>query len=239
MNQLTETLLKSYPAQLVIVAYGSDGSMKDAYLESHQVDEQGRILEGKPLKHETIAAIVDVFFDDRQNQVDFSGMLPANLLLFDRQPGGKYKMIWHRPAERRQLYFASALHLESGEAWVPSLLYSTDGKSLSVFALPGDARPAEATKLYRAPFHNISADGGVCLGSANVKKPPAKTYENMMKYWEDMFWLSEFSHLNGSTNPTKTNINLLWPKLIKDKKLTWDKLKELKEVKGYRLKKLL
>jgi hypothetical protein len=25
-------------------------------------------------------------------------------------------------------------------------------------------------------------------------------------YWEKKFWLSEFSHLGGSTNPTKNNL---------------------------------
>jgi PRTRC genetic system protein B len=242
MNQLTDTLLKSHPARLLIVAYAADDNFNDVYLESHTVDEKGRVLEGKPLRQETIQGLVDVLFDERKNMTEVAGILPGNLLQFELLPGGHYKMVWFRAAERRVLHFSQELHLKSGEAWVPPMVYVVSRESLDVFALQADIRPTDATKLMRAPFHNVDMQGSVCLGSAKAKKPAAKTYENLMKYWEDMFWLSEFSHLQDSSSPTTTNINILWPRLIKDKKLTWaDKSmkKELKEIKGLTIKKLL
>lgn len=232
-------LTKSHAARLLIVVYSADDKFSGAYLESHQVDDKGRILEGKPLKQETIQGLVDVFFDEHRNAVKVGGMLPTGLLQFDRLPGGRYKMVWFRPAERRYLYFAPDLKIKSGEAWVPPMVYAADGRSLDVFALAKDSRPTETTALCRAPFHNVSKEGDVCLGSAKVKKPADNTYTSLMKYWEDMFWLSEFTHLTGDENPTKTNINLLWPQLIKDKTLTWADLKELQVMKNVTLKKLL
>jgi PRTRC genetic system protein B len=240
MNDLTERLVKNFKPRLAIVVHTSEmNDWRDAYLESHEIDEAGRILEGKPLKQETIQCIVDVFFDERQNAVAVSGLIPSNVLQFEILPGGRYSLIWHRPAERRQIFFAGALHIPSGQAWVPALLYQTDGRKLSVYALASDDRPTESTPLYRAPFHNIYTDGSVCLGSAQVKKPAQKTYANLMKYWEDLFWLSEFSHLNGSDNPTKTNLALLWKRLVKEKNLTWKDLGELIKIKKTTLNDIL
>lgn len=219
--------------------YAADENFREAYLESHAVDEKGRILEGKPLRQETIEGMVSVFFDEQLNNVSITGMLPGNLLHFQLKPGGNYRMIWFRPAEVRHIYFSDGLHIPSGKAWVPPILYRTDGKCLEVFALPDDLRPSEVTRLLLAPFHNVDIKGKVCLGSAKVKKPGAKTYGNLIQYWEDLFWLSEFSHLAGNANPTKTNLALLWKRLMKEKKLAWTGLDELQEMKGMTLKKLL
>lgn len=235
MNERTEALTKKYKPVLVISVYkGEDGysNNRSYYLESHNINERGQLLEGKPLKQETLSEIVDVFFDERQNQVKITGLIPDNLLLFEIARGGKYEMVWYRPAEKRHIFFSDKLHIPSGIAWVPAMLYRVDGNSLDVYALSTDDRPIPATKLLHAPFHNVATDGSVCLGSAAVKKPDKKTYETMMKYWEDLFWLSEFSHLAAAVNPTKSNLSLLWKQLIgKEKKWNEFKPAELKPTK--------
>ncbi|HET6255829.1 MAG TPA: hypothetical protein VFE32_17260 [Puia sp.] len=231
MNQLTERLTKTFQPRLAIIAYTSMmDDWGDAYLESHEIDDQGALLEAKPLKQETIQGMIDVFFDDRQNRIAISGLLPPNILFYEGLPGGHYAMIWHRPAERRRLFFEKSLHIANGEAFVPPMLYKASRRELAVYALPDDRRPDEKTALLRAPFHNVGEEGDVCLGSAMVPKPKERTYAALMKYWEDLFWLSEFSHLQGSKSPTRTNINLLWPKLIKNKRLTWAELDELQPI---------
>lgn len=235
MNERTEALTKKYKPMLVIAVYKGEGGYsndKSYYLESHNFNERGQLLEGKPLKQQTISEIVDVFFDERQNQVKITGLIPDNLLLFEIAHGGKYDMIWYRPEEKRQLFFADGLHIPSGLAWVPALLYRVQGNSLEVYALPDNTRPVPATKLFHAPFHNVS-EGSVCLGSAAVKKPDKKTFHTIMKYWEDLFWLSEFSHLAASVNPTRSNLSLLWKQLIgKEKKWSDFKPGELKSTKS-------
>lgn len=239
MNHLTDNLLKIHPARLVIVAYAAKDNFEDVYLESHAVDEAVGILEGKPLKQETIQGIVDVFFDERQNSSSVTGLIPENLLAFSKLPGGHYNMVWYRPAEKRHLYFSAELNIKSGQAWVPPMVYEVNRNDLAVYALKGDGRPKEGAKLLRAPFHNVNINGDVCLGSAKVKPPAQKTYVNLMEYWETLFWRSEFTHLNGGDSPVKGNLNLLWPKLIKDKSLTWASLDELLPIKGLTVKSLL
>lgn len=224
MNDLTEALLKSYKPRLAIIAYTP--TLEDwnkCYLESHAIDAKGRLLEGKPLKQDTIQEMVDVFFDDRQNSQQLTGLIPSNLLKFEILPGGHYEMIWYRPQEVRQMFFEDGLKIPNGKAWQPALIYSVSRRDLSVFAITSDERPGENTLLYRAPYHNTNKEGEVCLGSAGqgVKKPASRNYKDQMKYWEDIFWLSEFSHLAGSKNPTKSNLNLLWKKMLADEKLTW------------------
>lgn len=237
MNELTESLVKEYSPRLAVIAYATDDKWSDCYLESHVIQD-GKIMAGKPLKQETLEGMVSVFFDHQQSQARINGYIPENLLQFINMPGGHYKMTWYRPAERHVLHFADSLRIPTGEAWVPPLLWSIEKKTLSIYALSDDKRPTPETKIYRAPFHNIHDGGDVCLGSAKVAKPTEKTYASIMKYWEDMFWLSVFTHLSGSC-PTKTNVNMLWKRLIANKKLKWDQLKELKQYRTNKLKDIL
>lgn len=239
MNELTEILLKTYKPRLAIVVYTPESDKwHEAYLESHEINADGQLLEGKALKEETIEELVDVFFDERQNRAQIKGLIPNNLLKFEVLPGGHFEMIWYRTEEKRHIYFAESLHLKSGIAWVPSMVYHVRKDSLSVYAFDSNERPDEKTQLFHAPFHNVGDTGSVCLGSAKVKKPSLKTYESVIKYWEDMFWLSEFTHLAHAENPTKTNLNLIWKKLI-GSDIMWSDMDELQEIKKLILSKIL
>lgn len=216
MNQLTASVFGSYKPQLALIVYKeeSEGCRTEHYIESHPIDENGRLLEGRPLSVDAIEGMVGAFFDEHKQLSTIRGLIPEYVLFFDSLPGGKYKLIWYRPAQRRVLHFAESLKIDSGEAWVPPMLYVVNGGGLDVFALKEDTRPDHETILYRAPFHNVSENGGVCLGSARVKKPSFQTFDSVIGYWEEMFWNSEFSHLTGSKSPIKGNINTLWPELI-------------------------
>jgi PRTRC genetic system protein B len=238
MNHLTDSLLKTFQPRIAIVAYATSDGWQECYLESHEISKEGKLLEGKPLKQETLEGIVDIFFNERQNRVNIGGLIPENLLSFNILPGGHYEMIWYRPEEQRQLYFSETLKIPNGTAWVPELIYSVEKDRLSIYAIKNNnVRPGADVQLFNGPFHNVTG-GSVCLGSAKVKKPTNKSYENLMKYWEDMFWLSEFTHLGGSENPTKSNLNILWKKII-SKKLKWSSVDELTPLKNKKLSDLL
>ena len=237
LNNRTETLLQTYKPKMSIVVYSSG---YDYYLESHTVTEDGKLSEGKPLLQETIQGIVDVFVNEHQNTAKIKGLIPDNLLSFELRPGGDYKMVWFRPAEIKFLHFAPQLKLKSAQAWVPAMLYVARNNTLGVFALKSNTRPTDLTKLYRAPFHNVSTDSGsVCLGSANVKKPKQLTYASIQQYWEDLFWLSEFTHLNG-VNPVKSKLFNVWKQLLASKtKLKWSDINELVLLENMSLKNIL
>jgi PRTRC genetic system protein B len=237
-----ELLLSSFNPALSIIVYEDKSNTGDRkyYLESHEINDKGQVMAGRPLMQETIQGIVDTFFDENQNRSKVGGLMPDNLLSFSAQPGGYYDMTWYRPAEKRFIHFAKQLKLKSGEAWVPPIIYHVSRKSLAVYALKSNQRPVEATNLLRAPFHNVNDDGAVCLGNAQVFKPKEKTFTAYMKYWEDLFWLSEFSHLNGAGNPTKSSLSKVWTRMVNSKcKLKWSAIDELQATKGYTLKKLI
>lgn len=226
MNDLTEKLVVDYVPKLAIVVYEMPDSNSDYYLESHVINEKGQLLEGRALQQETIENIVEFFYKESKTKAEISGIIPAVMLQYRPENSG-YKMAWYRPAEKRNLFFSENLHIQSGMAWVPAMLYVTDGHDLSVYALGSDERPEAETPLFRAPFHNVS--DSVCLGSAKVAKPTTKTYENLMKYWEDLFWLSEFTHIGGGS-PTVSNLNMIWDRLVKDNSITWASIShELKQ----------
>ncbi len=209
-----------------MVYKGADYST-NFYLESHTIDDQGRVMEGKPLLQETIQSMVSVFFEENKERQRFTGMFPENLLQFQELPGGKYKMVWYQPAQKKVLHFAKELKLPSEETWVPAIIYATDSRNLDVFALKSNARPTDKTKIYRAPFYNLNENGDVCLGNAKVKKPTDRTYQSIMKYWEDLFWLSEFTHVNGS-KAVKTDIAKVWKQLLTSKcTIKWSDIDEL------------
>ena len=206
--------MKDFKPTLAIMMY--EGGDNDYYLESHNINEEGQILEGKPLLQETIEGMVNVFFDDQRHRVDFKGIFPQNLLNFYLSRNGSYNMVWYNPAMERVMHFAPQLRLPTEKVWVAATFYKVVNKELYVYSFIGEDRPTEATVIYKPPFHNISDDGRVCLGNAQVKKPKENTYENLMKYWEDLFWLSEFTHINGG-NKTKSIMWELWNKLITSK----------------------
>lgn len=222
MNDFTSHITKEYKPTLALMVYSSDS---DHYIESHRVDEHGRIMAGRPLLQETLDGIVDVFFDERQNHVQFSGMIPANLLSFKVLSGGKYEMIWHRPAEIKVLQFSDSFKLDAIKIWAPAMLYKASGSSLSVWALNTSKRPTESTQLYHPPFPNVNNSGHVCLGSAKTKKG-AKTYEAQIKFWEDLFWLSEFSHVNDGDKVKSGDIKQVYKRLAKSGE-KWSDINEL------------
>lgn len=236
MNARTELLSQTFNPVLSIVVYKS---MDNYYLESHDINNKGQVMNGKPLLQETIQEIVDVFFDERKNMASITGLIPENLLQFSYLPGGNYKMSWFRPAEQRILHFSKELKIPIGKSWVPPILYIADRKDLYVHALKTSGRPVEKTPLFFAPFFNVNNSGKVCLGNAQVKAPKDKTYSSLMKYWEDLFWLSEFTHVNDE-NKTKTQMQKLWRRLIQSKgRLKWAKLDELKRNSAINLKKIM
>ena len=75
----------------------------------------------------------------------------------------------------------------------------------------------------------------VCLGSANIDLPKNLTYESLLQYWEKKFWLTEFSHLGGNGNPTRSNLVLV-TKAARNKPFD---LKELKPLNNMKLKDIL
>ncbi len=110
-------------------------------------------------------------------------------------------LLWWLPACRRPLYFETAQRSdkESVESLHgrpiahPPLVFLVDRSGLTVRALATDKRPTANTPLMVAPYWNVYAHGGVCLGSM---KHPRTLSVSAIRGWEDGFFDSRFSHPN-------------------------------------------
>jgi PRTRC genetic system protein B len=75
----------------------------------------------------------------------------------------------------------------------PNLLFYASRSSLRVFALAKGERPEPKTKLYLAPYYNVSAEGNVCQGTAHV---PELVTPVLIPQMEKAFFESAFTHSN-------------------------------------------
>lgn len=122
---------------------------------------------------------------------------------------------WWSPATTRWMHFDSDEIECTAEAQVPALFWVVSGNELQVFALKENRRPDPDTKLYQAPFFNVSSTGSVCLGST----PSAES--GRPEDWETQFFRSNFTHPNGQVKLCKYRggFKSLWKTLLSDKSL--------------------
>jgi PRTRC genetic system protein B len=210
MRRLKEDLGNLFKPSMALIVYANDE--RRYYIESRRISKKGTLGAGAPLSHSTIKELLKYYNDiyikkNKEESVSIGGIIPDNVLYFNS--GSENKMIWFRPAETRRMYFVEDLNIPDGEANVPAMIYIQYGKNLKVFALDTDSKPALDTELFIPPYHNCSQDGSVCLGSAETRIPKNMTFDNLMEYWERLFWGSKFSHQNNDKS-VLGNINLIW-----------------------------
>lgn len=223
MNQLTSKISDILKPFVAIIAYKAENS-DEYYIEQRKI-VKGKMSAGSPLKEKTIGEIMEAIAVNSEEIEDgIRGLIPQNLLYCDTRIGNSY-LVWYRPPQKRSVCFSPQTGIKDGEMWVPGLLYVVRGKSLAVYSFKGNKPKC---KLYRAPFMNVD-ENHVCLGNANLKKPSKLTFENIIAYWEGMFWQSEFSHILGE-NPINGNLATVTKKCIRTGcKFPTDILKPIKK----------
>lgn len=206
MNAMTADIMKELIPTMAIIVYNNDNSY---YLERRDI-VNGSMAAGIPLSEDCLDGIInEISTTDYRSSY---GIIPKELLYVDFRTGSE-KYVWYRKPEKRRLYFGKEVGIAEGEMTVPGLVYVvTNNSTLSVYAYKGKE---PKNKLYNAPFFNIYDDGNVCLGSAKSESPDAYTFDNIMKYWEHLFWESEFMHILGN-NPIKGNLASITKKCIKE-----------------------
>lgn len=202
MNELTSKLCEQYRPVLAVVVYKQEFSsgygQAPYYLEGHDILPDGAIGAGSPLQHDTLLGIAESLGKKIASDGNLEGDVPESLLYFGKLPGGKYKMIWYRPACKQMVFFTKGTGLKSGKCMVPATVFVAESGKLNVYCTAANDRPSAVTKIMMAPYYNVSDSGNMCLGSANVPIPRKKTFTAIIDYWEAMFWQSEFSHESGS-----------------------------------------
>lgn len=201
MSLMTDRILSDsetfYQPMMAMVVYGTKKGTY--YIESHEIDDKGRMGAGAPLSLDCITDMISTF--SQEHSITPYGKMPSNMLYADNRIGFQ-KYIWYNPPEKRIMYFASKLNIPNQEYHIPGIIYVAMNGSLNLYAFKGN-KPKD--KLFKAPFFNTTS-GSVCLGSANIEYPKNPTFDNLIEYWEKRFWLTEFTHLGGSTNPTRHNL---------------------------------
>ncbi len=229
-NELTRklrTLLHPRAALIVYAQENNSHSMNDDsyFVEVRDIDESGRMGEGRPVTVEFMNELVRGY-SESHSSIPY-GKIPSNLLWCDPRKGSE-KYIWYNPPRTRMMFFKEALKIENAEYHLPGIIYEAGENRLNIYAYK-DKELTDKTELYAAPFFNVTG-ASVCLGSAKIEKPKDLTYMNLLEYWEKKFWLTEFSHLGGGGNPTKSNLVLV-TKAAKDKPFNLEELKPLNKLK--------
>lgn len=182
---------------MAMVAYKNHSDQ--VYIESHNINSKGRMLAGVPLSQACITELAGSFSEEQS--VTPHGVLPGRMLYFDSRIGYR-KYIWYNPPCRQMMFFHEKLNIPNGQYHIPGIVYVAKENLLDLYAFEGK-KPKD--KLYKAPFFNTT-NGRVCLGNARVEYPENPTFTELISYWEKKFWLTEFTHLGGSMNPTKDNL---------------------------------
>lgn len=204
MSYLTSEILegteKQYVPEMALIFYVTDDDTgaEAYYIETRRI-RNGRMGAGTPISEQCISDIASSF--SCELSVTPHGRIPENMLYADGRPGHQ-KYIWYNPPGKRHMYFSSSLSIPDGEYHVPGIVYAASGDRLDVYAFKG-VKPGD--KLYKAPFFNTT-DGTVCLGSSKMEYPANPSFGDITVYWEKLFWLTVFTHLGGSHNPTKSNL---------------------------------
>lgn len=205
MNNLTKQLSARLSPEMAIIVY-ADEERDNIYLERRDIIN-GKMGAGIPLTEECVSDIADLTLNCSRKELH--GIIPPNMLYADGRKGYE-KYIWFEKPEKKMHYFNKSLQIPNGEFYTPSLLYIVTGNVLSLYAFHGDYPDKQ---LYRAPYFNVSSTS-VCLGNSKLPEIEEMTYQNIIKYWETMFWKSEFLHIFG-TNPVKSNLAILSKNLMK------------------------
>lgn len=229
-NELTRKLKTPLHPRAALIVYVEDNNSYHTdndsnFVEVRDIDESGRMGEGRPVTVEFMNELVRGY-SERHSATPY-GRIPSNLLWCDPRKGSE-KYIWYNPPQKRMMFFNDILKIENAEYNLPGIIYEAGENRLNVYAYK-DTELTDKTELFAAPYFNVTG-AGVCLGSAKIEKPKDLTYANLLDYWEKKFWLTEFSHLGGGGNPTKSNLVLV-TKAAKDKPFDLEELKPLRNLK--------
>lgn len=205
MNNLTQKLSTLLIAEMAIIVY-ADEKRNNIYLERRDITN-GKMGAGIPLTEECMKDIANLTLN--RTRQELHGVIPSNMLYADGRKGYE-KYIWYEKPQKKMHFFSKSLEIPNREFYTPSLLYVVEQNSLSLYAFHGDYPDKQ---LYQAPYFNVSPTY-VCLGNSKLPDLEELTYQNIIDYWETLFWKSEFSHILG-TNPVKSNLSILSKQLMK------------------------
>lgn len=229
-NELAKKLRTLLIPKAAMIAYIQESDSHNAYnnnyfLEIREIDKEGMMGEGRPVTVDFMNELVKGYSESHSTTP--YGRVLSNLLWCDSRKGCE-RYIGYNPPQKRMMFFKESLKIEDAEYNLPGVIYEAGATGMKIYAYTGKG-PKEDFKLYAAPFFNVTG-ASVCPGSAKIDRPKDLTYTNLLDYLEKKFWLTEFSHLGGRGNPTKSNLVLV-TKAARDTAFNMEELKPLDNLK--------
>ncbi|MBD1395118.1 PRTRC system protein B [Mucilaginibacter glaciei] len=219
MKNLTNAFGSLYHPQKALLIYQQAIDSKQVYIESYDIDPQGRPINAHPLSVTEGAALAKALHTNDSKNTAFlkpAGLLPKNLLYLNTEINGY--AVWHTPKQNRKLLFRGGLGIKNGYANIPALLWKATKDGLAIYALADDKVIDLDTELHHAPFFNTYNDGKVCMGNVAISISKNCGLEDFITQWEEAFFNSYFSHMMQGHNPVKGNMVQLWQSLVGTKK---------------------
>ncbi|XDZ54187.1 PRTRC system protein B [Flavobacterium tructae] len=219
MKDITTTFGTLYNPVKAFVVYQKDTTEKSIYVEVYDMDKNGYPINAHPLSLKESTQLANALNTSDELTRKFlkpSGLLPKNVLHLNPEHDGS--VVWYTPVQKVSLFFVESLGITNGEVFVPPLLWKATKNTLYIYAMNTNKDLNEQTQLYNAPFFNLYKDGKVCMGTVSVNIKANCNLEEFIKFWEQYFFNSYFSHLIGDTSPVKGNIIQLWQNLVNTKK---------------------
>lgn len=124
--------------------------------------------------------------------------LSGNILGYDDTT-----LIWYRPASNAEMTVKDQRVVVA----LPALVFAIRRGTLRVAALKTNERPTLATKLFHSGFPNVGDNGRWCSGGNRVPEMP-----DLLKIdaYEEMFFISPFTHAGGSGLKGIDNVMDFW-----------------------------
>lgn len=180
----------------------------------HEYDSKTNSLsQGSLLTTNSLKAIFNFVLEDtslKKTEYGFASIIPSNVLKFSSK---SKRIVWVTPEREKKLLYQKSCPVKSGKYRIPAMAWVLKGNSLDVYALQSTENITEKTKLYNAPFFNISYAGLVCMGNA-VFDNKFTDYSKIIIDVENKFFNSYFTHSNNNELLKKTNFTTYCEKVL-------------------------
>lgn len=210
-----------------ILLYEGDSRVLATVHAVYQVpdEKQPVIGPGRCLTREALDELVHKLAGTSQRR----DIIPEGVLCSDST-----RLAWWTPSALRPIFFNTAdkefnKAVDGKNVRYPALVFVAKPGSLSVFAIPEDARPNADTKLYRAPFMNLYDQGNMCAGDTRL---PEVVLTKDIPTWERSFFDTRFTHTNihsGKLTTFEGGHTALWKAMVRAKRFPADALLPLKK----------
>lgn len=178
-------------AEAVLIYREAQHNATHAYASIHRVDLSAGhpvILAGKPMSPRAARRLAR----ELARQTPAAASYLDGRLLY----AGDILRVWWLPAGHRHIAFRCAELGERGEVVPhPALVFAVSTKGWWVWTCKDSVRPTPDTRLFHAPYFNVSDVGLICQGSTVV---PTGEARHSIDAWTDAFFGSFFSHPNGT-----------------------------------------